>query len=244
MLQNESNLYPYSVSDFSSKDALVVAPHPDDESLGCGGSLVKHIAAGSRVKIIFLTDGEKGDFECRYGEDYRTLRRASSHKALGILGVTDYEFWGYADRNLYPAESEVGERLIHVVEGFSPSLIYLTSPFEAHPDHRASFNAVWKIRKKIAVPILLYEILMALYPNTLVDISREMNQKKKAIGCYHTELIYNDYLSKVEGLNRFRTATLPRNVKYAEAFMLFEEKEHVTDTLSFKLLTAAGKGSW
>jgi LmbE family N-acetylglucosaminyl deacetylase len=84
---------------------------------------------------------------------------------------------------------------------------------------------------------------MALYPNTLVDISREMNQKKKAIGCYHTELIYNDYLSKVEGLNRFRTATLPRNVKYAEAFMLVGGKEHFTDTLSFKLLTAAGKGS-
>lgn len=63
---NEPDIYPYSVSDLSRKDALVIAPHPDDESLGCGGSIAKHIKAKSRVKVIFLTDGDKGDFEGRF----------------------------------------------------------------------------------------------------------------------------------------------------------------------------------
>jgi LmbE family N-acetylglucosaminyl deacetylase len=241
MIQNESDLYPYSVSDFSSNDALVIAPHPDDESIGCGGSIIRHISAGSRVKIVFLTDGEKGDFESRCGQDYRTLRKRSSHKALEILGVGDCEFWGYPDRTLCLSENELGERLIHTVETFSPSLIYVPSPFEAHPDHRASFNAVWKIREKLDIPILLYEILMALYPDTLVDISREMEPKKRAIRSYHTELSYNDYLSKVEGLNRFRTGTLPKDIEYAEAFILWGGKEHLTETLPLKLVTSIWK---
>lgn len=80
---------------------------------------------------------------------------------------------------------------------------------------------------------------MALYPNTLVDITNEMEKKKKAIKSYFTELYYNDYLTKVEGLNRFRTATLPKNIKYAEAFLLLENSVQVADTFPLKLFTAA-----
>ena len=68
----------------------------------------------------------------------------------------------------------------------------------------------------------LYEVLMPLYPNALVDISNEMAQKESAIRHYSTELYYNDYVYRVEGLNRFRTATLPSETKYAEAFVLLE----------------------
>jgi hypothetical protein len=46
MMKNESDLYPYSVSYLSLRDAIVISPHPDDESIGCGGSIVKHIKAG------------------------------------------------------------------------------------------------------------------------------------------------------------------------------------------------------
>jgi LmbE family N-acetylglucosaminyl deacetylase len=243
MIQNEPDLYPYSIADFSSRDALVIAPHPDDESIGCGGSIVKHVAAGSRIKVVFLTDGELGDFESRYGEGYRALRRRSTQEALGMLGVSDYEFWGYPDRNLSSSEDLVGERLLGTIESFAPSLVYATSPFEAHPDHRASFNALWKMRNRLAVPILLYEVLIALYPNVLVDISREMEQKLGAIRRYNTELRYNDYIGKVQGLNRFRTATLPGDIQYAEAFIRLETRGHSTEQpcggLSYKLLTAA-----
>ncbi len=242
MPQNESDLYPYSVADLSPKDALIIAPHPDDESLGCGGSIVKHIKAGNRVKVIFLTDGDKGDFEGRFGKNYTRIRRQSAHEAMEILGVQDYEFWGYEDRNLYSAEKEVEDKLRHTIERFSPSLIYVPSPFEAHPDHRVTASIGWRIHNETNISVAFCELLMPVYPNILVDISEELNTKEAAIQCYRTELYYNDYAGIIKGLNRFRTATLPATIKYAEAFILYQNSSHFADTLSLKLLPIALAG--
>jgi len=239
MFESENSLYPYSVTDLSKKDALILAPHPDDESLGCGGSIVKHIKAGSRVKVIFLTNGEGGDFKGRFGKNYVEIRRKSAQKAMETIGVKDFEFWGYGDRNLHLVGKELEERLLYTIETFSPSLIYVPSPYEAHPDHRASFRLIWGLRKNLGITLALYEVLMPLYPNTLVDITNEMKKKKKAIKSYFTELYYNDYLKKVEGLNRFRTATLPKDVKYAEAFLLLENGVQIADTFPKRLFIAA-----
>ncbi len=63
MIINESEIYPYEASDLSDKDCLVIAPHPDDESIGCGGSIIRHIKRESYVHIVFLTSGDKGNFK-------------------------------------------------------------------------------------------------------------------------------------------------------------------------------------
>ncbi len=236
MLQNESDIYPYSVTDLSRMNALVLAPHPDDESLGCGGSITKHIKAGSRVKVIFLTDGDKGDFENRFAENYVKIRRQSAQKAMEILGVKDYEFWGYRDRSLHQIEGEVVDRLLHIVEAFPPSLIYAPSPYEAHPDHKTTAKIALKIFEKTGITLLLYEVLMALFPTILVDISSEMERKRKAINSYYTEIYYNNYITKIEGLNRFRTTTLPNTVTFAEGFILLE-KEVSGKKISLRLLS-------
>ena len=236
---NEPDIYPYSVSDFSSHDALVIAPHPDDESLGCGGSIVKHMKAGSRVKVIFLTDGDKGDFEGRYGDRYIEIRKESAREAMITLGVKDFEFWGYSDRLLHQSVQEVREKLISAIRTFSPLIIYAPSPLEAHPDHKTAFDAVWDMREELNAPLAFYEVLMALYPNLLVDITGEMDLKKKAIESYFTEVAYNDYITKIEGLNRFRTTTLPKPVRYAEAFFLFEKNKKPSNPIAFQYFTAA-----
>ncbi len=229
MFKNESELYPYSVTDLSQKDALILAPHPDDESLGCGGSITKHIKSGSRVKVIFLTDGDKGDFESKFAEDYVKIRRQSAQKAMEVIGVNDYEFWSYGDRNLHLTEEELVDRLFHIVEAFSPSLIYAPSPFEVHPDHRATSKMTMRIFEKTRITVLFYEVLMALFPNILVDITLEMERKKMAIESYYTEISYNDYVSKIEGLNVFRTATLPGTVTFAEGFFLLDREVSIKD---------------
>lgn len=236
MFQKESELYPYSVTDLSPKDALILAPHPDDESLGCGGSIAKHVSRGSRVKVIFITDGDKGDFEGKFEKDYVQIRRQNAQKAMDTLGVKDYEFWGYRDRNLHLMEKEIVDRLLHLVEVFSPSLIYMPSPYEAHPDHKATSKIAMRIFKKTGITVLLYEVLMALFPNILVDITLEMERKRLAIKSYHTEVYYNDYVSKIEGLNRFRTGTLPDTVTFAEGFVLLDNEVSIKD-VPFQLLS-------
>lgn len=219
---NEPDIYPFSVTDISNKDALIIAPHPDDESLGCGGSIIKHIQAGSRVKIVFLTDGDKGDFKGRFGRDYINIRKKSAIKAMNLFGVNDFEFWGFGDRELRFSLEQVSNKLKKIIETFHPSLIYVPSPFEAHPDHKTAFEIVWGLKEIFQGQIVIYEILMALYPNILVDITNQFKKKQKAIKQYKTEIYYNDYLEKISGLNRFRTATLPNNIKYAEAFFVVD----------------------
>lgn len=237
MVKEESDIYPYTITDLSLKDALVIAPHPDDESVGCGGSIIRHVKSGSRVKVIFLTDGNKGDFEGRFGKEYVEIRKKSTQKAMDILGVKDYEFWGYGDRNLYQEVQGVREKLFRAIETFSPSLIYVPSPFEVHPDHKVAFEVVWDLREKLKVHLAFYEILITIYPNILVDITAEMKIKRRAIESYFTEVYYNDYVSKVEGLNRFRTATLPKHITYAEAFILLEHGTPLPDSFPVQLLS-------
>jgi LmbE family N-acetylglucosaminyl deacetylase len=241
MLLNEPDIYPYSVTDISSKDALIIAPHPDDESLGCGGSIIKHIKAKSRVKVVFLTNGDKGDFQGKFGKEYSEIRKSSAQKAMGILGVEDFEFWGFGDRELSAAMGKAEEKLHHSVRTFSPSVLYAPSPFEAHPDHKSAFQMVWNVRTHFQLSYAFYEVLMSLYPNALVDITDEMEQKRKAIESYHTEVYYNDYATKVLGLNRFRTATLPEDVKYAEAIFLMEKGMNIQGTAAYRYFTTASE---
>lgn len=239
-MKTEEQIYPYTVNDYSGLDAIVLAPHPDDESIGCGGSIAKHVKAGSRVRVIFLTNGDRGDFETRFGKDYPEIRRECAGRALSLLGVKDYEFWGYGDRMLHVAEKEIKERLYLGVKSFSPLIIYAPSPFEIHPDHRTAFSVVWWLISKIPVKLLLYETLVPLYPDTLVDITNEWPYKKKAVESYWTELYYTNYSEKIEGLNTYRTSTLSKDVLYAEAFLFVDGDERIKkNTLQWKLLQTA-----
>ncbi len=240
MIINESEIYPYEATDISDRDCLVIAPHPDDESIGCGGSIVKHTRKGSRVKVIFLTKGDKGDFKGIFGSEYQDLRRKSAVEALTFLGVRDYEFWEFKDRELLNEKDVVYKKIEGLLNRNTPSLIYVPSPYEAHPDHRVAASIGWQIHKKTGINVIFYEALMPLYPNMLVDISEEFKIKETAIQCYKTELYYNDYADKIKGLNRFRTATLPTTIKYAEAFVMLDGKsgEGIALTLLKKLLAS------
>ncbi len=235
MLLNEPDIYPFSVTDISNKDALIISPHPDDESLGCGGSIIKHVQAGSRVKVIFLTNGDKGDFMGRFGNNYISIRKKSAVKAMEILGVNDFEFWGFGDRELSFSFEQVSYKIKKLIETFHPSVIYVPSPFEAHPDHKAAFNIIWNLKEIFKGQIMIYEILMALYPNMLVDITNQFKRKQNAIKQYKTEIFYNSYHEKIAGLNRFRTATLPKNIEYAEAFFFIDMSVINVDNHLFSL---------
>jgi len=224
MIMNEPEIFPYSVSDLSDRDCLVIAPHPDDESVGCGGSIVRHINRGSGVKVLFLTSGESGDFQNTFGDDYTDRRQRSAIDALSVLGVKDYEFLGFRDRGLHEEREDALNRVMEVLEDFRPGLIYVPSPFEAHPDHRSASWVGWELYSRTGTDTAFYEVLMPFCPNILVDITGEYKTKEAAIRRYDTELYYNDYIDYVEGLNRLRTATLGAGVRYAEAFSLFNKE--------------------
>ncbi len=198
---------------------LVMAPHPDDETLGCGGALIQHRRQGDPVKVVFVTDGAAGDYLGYYtGVDYPELRRHEARRAGAILGVEELVFWGYQDGGLAEAD-DVAERLAALLEADQPDILYRPSTLEVHPDHQALGIAVEEALRCYtrAISDFCYEIWTTLQPTHVIDITTVWELKRRAVEQYESQLRYNDYLHKISGLNAYRAIHLP-SARYVEAF--------------------------
>jgi LmbE family N-acetylglucosaminyl deacetylase len=196
-----------------------LAPHPDDESIGCGGAIALHRRQGDRVKIVFATDGGAGDPLGNYaGSDYPALRRAEARRAGEILGVSDLVFWNYEDGKLAAAR-DLADRLGELFVAEKPDIVYRPSVREIHLDHWALGVAVERALQAYFGPVAAYayEIWGTVQPTHVIDITAIWDVKRKAIEEYESQLRYNDYLHMIAGLNAYRTIHLP-SARYVEAF--------------------------
>jgi LmbE family N-acetylglucosaminyl deacetylase/glycosyltransferase involved in cell wall biosynthesis len=222
-METEEKLIPYHSTDLTGKRVLVLAPHPDDETFGCGGSLVLHARAGDPVKVVFLTNGAKGDSSGKNKEEYVAIRQREAVSACACLGVTDLEFWSYEDRSLAGSRG-VLLRLIDLLESFRPELVYAPSPMEFHPDHRAACfllcDAISGFDSDLEVAF--YELGQPLSPNLLIDITQVLPQKTGAMDLYESQLKERPYKDITVALNRYRSMTLPQGATHAEGFSVWE----------------------
>jgi len=222
-METEEKLIPYHATDLTGKKVLVFAPHPDDETIGCGGSLCLHIKAGDPVKVVFLTNGAKGDSSGEIAKEaYVELRKDEAKKACAFLGVTDLEFWPYEDRSLAGSRG-VLRRMIDLLQDFQPQLVYVPSPLEFHPDHRAAcFLLCDAIRSgHFGFEIAFYEIGQPLSVNLLVDITDVLDLRVKAMEAYESQLKERPYKDISIALNRYRSMTLSGGATHAEGFSLW-----------------------
>ncbi len=96
---SESDILPYQTTSLVGEKVIVFAPHPDDETIGCGGAIAAHCKHGDQVKIIILTNGDKAGAHNRHSkEEYIEVRKTEAKQAGIVLGVKDIEFWEYPDR--------------------------------------------------------------------------------------------------------------------------------------------------
>jgi LmbE family N-acetylglucosaminyl deacetylase len=200
---------------------LVLAPHPDDEAIGCGGALIRHARQGDRVRVIFVTDGAAGDpLDFYAGLDYGELRREEARRAAEVLGVEEVAFWDYPDGRLAEAQG-LAERLARLLKADPPSVLYSPSAREVHPDHWAVAVALQRALRDASTPPIVcrYEIWAAIEPTHLIDITALWNEKRKAVEQYQSQLRYNDYLHIIGGLNAHRSIYL-NTARYVEAFQV------------------------
>lgn len=194
------------------KRVLVISPHPDDESIGCGGTLRKHVVAGDLVQVIFLTSGEKGGHG-RPEADTIRIREKESRRAAKILGVQEIEFWHLSDGAVKPTRAAVNQ-LRAKLKKFKPDTIYIPHDREMHPDHLGAVRllasslqaASQKQHAKAWTPtVLMYEVWTPLQRmDHIEDISEHIETKLAAIRAYKSQCAVVDFADAFRGLARYR----------------------------------------
>ena len=207
---------------------LVVAAHPDDEVLGCGATVAKHVQNGDRAKVVFLADG----FGSR---DDDGNRDNSAERASKILGCENPIFLNLPDNQLDTIPLlDIVKKIEKVIEGFQPSVIYTHHFGDLNIDHQITHKAVMTACRPqpnfCVKEIYSFETLSATHwqspsmknvfnPNYFVGVSDFMDKKIKALQCYDNEMREAPHArsyESVENLSKFRGSLV--GVKNAEAF--------------------------
>ena len=186
---------------------LVISPHPDDESIGVGGTISAHIEQGDKVEVIFLTSGEKGGHGKPEDETMR-IRESEARKAATILEINSVEFWKLPDGNC-EANSATIDRMAAKLISFLPGIVYVTHDYEQHPDHIAAAEIVRqaaRVLHKTKRPVVyMYEVWTPLLSmDHIVDISAYVAKKRKAIKAHKSQCDVLKFYESALALNRYR----------------------------------------
>jgi len=203
-----------------ARRVAVLAPHPDDDVIGCGGTLRKHCLAGDAVTVIYLTDGARGrDHAAPPDPETAAERRREASEAAGILGIQDLRFLDFTDGELSPG-TETAERILLELERVNPRAVFLPFLLDAHRDHRAANRAFAQAvrRWKEPMDVYAYEVWTPLPANRLVDISSVAADKERASRMHASQMEHTDLVATTLGLNRFRSMSVSRGKGFCEAF--------------------------
>jgi LmbE family N-acetylglucosaminyl deacetylase len=188
---------------------LVLAPHPDDDAIGCGGTILKLLAAGKSVRVAYLSLQSSVEYS-------RAERIAEVERAMAILGVKDFLFL----EESFPSKERLVDHLEKEISSQDCDSVFLPSPIENHDQHTAVFWAFQELNRRKAIPgmnAILYEVWTPVVANMLVDISEFIHKKTEAIGAHGTQTAQVDFARAVEGLDSYR-ASMSGHKGYAEAF--------------------------
>lgn len=215
-----------------SQRVLVLAPHMDDETIGCGGSIALHARAGARVTVVFLTDGRNGGGGLgalsgaareKKQKELIEVRKQEAAAALEILGVKDMRCLGVCDGELARSVESAAERLVSVLAEVQPDLVYLPFFTDEHPDHRATSEVLLFAAAGLQSRFTCvgYEVWTPLFPNCIVNIDATAGTKERALEKYASQLQDGDYLRAAMGLSAYRSiGLLGARDSYAEAFFM------------------------
>jgi N-acetylglucosamine malate deacetylase 1 len=217
---------------------LAIAPHPDDETLGCGGTLLRHGQKGDTVSWLIVTRGHEPTWS----------KEVLAQKEEEIAAVN--AAYGFA--NLYRADlptvkleslplGDVIDKLREAITAAKPDIVYLNHFGDVHSDHRVVFDATMSVLKPFysgrhgVKRVLSYEVLSstdafpanparAFVPNVFADISQYIDRKLEIMSMYRSEV--QDYPlprsnDSLRALARYRGSSI--GVDHAEAFMLVRE---------------------
>jgi LmbE family N-acetylglucosaminyl deacetylase len=217
---------------------LAIAVHPDDETLGCGGTLLKHIKNGDEVHWLLLTSAQRPKFS----DEMIAQQKRQIEAVLEAYPFSGFDWIKLATTELEMlALNDIIEPIKKVVEKIRPELIYIPNRSDVHSDHRVSFQACMAVMKSFYMKSLGIKKILAcevisetdaaaplpeniFLPQIFNDVSKEHKRKLEIMALFESELhpgFMPRSLSSIEAFARYRGSTI--GVEYAEAFMLIRE---------------------
>lgn len=217
-----------------SKSVLVVVAHADDEVLGCGGTIARHVAEGDVVHVVYMADGVGARGGNLQGQI--TQRNHARDHALDALGVAGWFSLGFPDNCMDSVPLlDIVQTLEPIVARVLPTTIYTHHYGDLNIDHRVTHQAVMTscrpMPECIVHEIYTFEVMSStewaspslapFIPNFFVDIASYVNVKKEALTAYGLEMRpapHSRSISHIENLAMHRGHSVGREL--AEAFML------------------------
>jgi LmbE family N-acetylglucosaminyl deacetylase len=220
---------------------LVICAHPDDETLGCGGTLLRHAENGDRISWVIATRaiGDRWSDEVRLQKDEEIRRVAEAYSIDERFELK----LPSASLDRVPL-GQLMEGIADAVKKVRPSTVYVVHSADVHTDHHAVFNATMSVLKPFHMRqlgverILSFETLSStdaapfriggqFVPNLFIDAGSKIERKIEIMRLYASESQPDPMPrgpSAIRALARYRGATI--GVEYAEAFMLIRECQY------------------
>jgi LmbE family N-acetylglucosaminyl deacetylase len=212
------------------KNIMVFAAHPDDDLIGCGGSIVKHVSNKNNVTVVYMTSGDAGSL--KYGKkELAKIREEEARNAANVTGAKNLVFLRNPDGYLeYNKENLI--ILINLIRKDKPDIVYVHHSSDWHKDHRVANELVIESINRAAGPwfqeckgkpwyvgtILGYEVYSAMsMPEYVEDITQYNDKKINALRQHKSQIENLPYDEWVNGLARFRGAMTGKG-KYCEVF--------------------------
>ena len=202
--------------------AMVIAPHPDDETLGCGGTVALLHQRGCTLKVLVATSGE-GSVVARglSSADVAAIREAEAICACGILGTEPPDFLNLPDGQLTEQIDHLTARLIKEIAAFDPQIIFAPWPLDGHPDHQVVSRALASVDLTPGTQIWTYEVWTPLPANRIVDMTSVWDVKNRALACHESGREGFDLTAHL-ALQRWRSVFGLDGHGHAEAFLVLD----------------------
>lgn len=211
---------------------LAIAPHPDDETIGCGGTLARLADGGTRVQVVLVTDGGATLTAGRASRGVQSRRREEARAACEILGIDPPRCLGLPDGAVAGRLPELEQALDQAIDECRPDLLLAPWLLDAHPDHRAVSHALaglvargrfdpGAVDTSDGGPPQLwgYEAhTPILLPDRVIDITAVLDRKQAALRAHVTAGLAFE-LTTTLALNRWRSLATRAGDGAAEAFL-------------------------
>ena len=216
-------------------NVLIIAAHPDDEILGCGGTIAKHIFNNDLVTILFICDGETSREKNLQQLQYRNK---SAKKASKLLGCQDPIFLNFPDNRLDSVIFlEIVQKIELYIEKIKPNIIYTHHYNDLNIDHQLTCKSVITACRPLpghyVKSIFLFEVMSSsewgifnekFIPNKFIDITVHKDKKEEALKVYKNEM--RDYphprsKKNIDAIEQLRGSV--SNIEYAEAFQIYRQ---------------------